>query len=170
MWLTWANALSASRVVMAPFAALCISSNFWSLAGLIFFAAVLTDLIDGPLARRRGEATKLGAIVDHGADAFFVIVILATLAAQKIFTPLLPCAVGLAFLHYFFGSGAHKKHPLKASRLGRYNGISYFVLAGIPVTQNALGLSWVPSWIISYGAWVLIVSTVISIADRLRSS
>ena len=170
MWLTSANALSASRIVMATFAAACIYSESWQLAASIFAAAVLSDLIDGPLARRRGEVTRLGAIVDHGADAFFVIVILAVLAAKGFFTALLPCMVGVAFLQYVIGSGAHKKHPLKASQLGRYNGILYFVIAGIPIVRNALGLSWMPLWVASYGAWLLIASTVVSIASRSRSS
>ena len=170
MWLTSANALSASRVVMAPFAAACIYSESWQLAASIFAAAVLSDLLDGPLARRRGEVTRLGAVVDHGADAFFVIVLLAALAAKEFFTALLPCMVGVAFLQYVIGSGAHKKHPLKASQLGRYNGILYFVIAGVPIVGNALGLSWLPLWVSRYGAWLLIVSTVVSIADRSRSS
>ena len=155
---------------MAPITAFCIASEFWSLAGLVFFTAVLTDLIDGPLARHRGEASRQGGLIDHGADAFFVIVILASLAAQGFFTPLLPLMIGLAFLQYIFGSGVQKQQPLKASHLGRYNGISYFVLAGIPVTQHALGLSWIPGWIVSYGGWLLIASTIFSIFDRIRSS
>jgi len=155
---------------MAPITAFCIVSESWLLAGLVFFTAVLTDLIDGPLARHRGEASRQGGLIDHGADAFFVIVILASLAAQGFFTPLLPLMVGLAFLQYIFGSGVQKQQPLKASRLGRYNGISYFVLAGIPVTQHALGLAWIPVWILSYGGWLLIASTIFSIFDRMRSS
>ena len=155
---------------MAPITAFCIAAESWPLAGLVFFTAVLTDLVDGPLARRRGEASRQGALIDHGADAFFVIVILASLAARGVFTPLLPLMIGLAFLQYIFGSGVQKQQPLKASRLGRYNGISYFVLAGIPVTQNALGLSWIPLWIVSYGGWLLIASTIFSIFDRMRSS
>ena len=155
---------------MAPITAFCIAAESWPLAGLVFFAAVLTDLVDGPLARRRGEASMQGALIDHGADAFFVIVILASLAVRGVFTPLLPLMIGLAFLQYIFGSGVQKQRPLKASRLGRYNGISYFVLAGIPVTQNALGLSWIPLWIVSYGGWLLIASTIFSILDRMLSS
>ena len=73
---------------MAPIAAFCIASELWPPAGLVFFVAVLTDLIDGPLARRRGTVSREGALIDHGADAFFVIVILASLAARGFFTPL----------------------------------------------------------------------------------
>ena len=51
---------------MAPITAFCIASEFWSLAGLVFFTAVLTDLIDGPLARHRGEASRQGGLIDPG--------------------------------------------------------------------------------------------------------
>jgi len=168
MWLTWANALSASRVVMALIAAGCISREFWLPAGFTFVAAILSDLFDGPLARFRGEASILGGKMDHSADAFFVVVILAALAVQGIVTPLLPFLITVAFLQYVFESGVSKQRPLKASRLGRYNGIAYFIAAGIPITQNAIERSWVSAESIRIGAWVLIASTLVSMITRLR--
>ena len=153
---------------MALIAAVCISRELWLPAGFTFVAAILSDLIDGPLARYLGEASILGGKLDHSADAFFVVVILAALAAQGIVTPLLPFLITIAFLQYVFDSGVRTQQPLKASRLGRFNGIAYFIAAGIPITQNAIERSWVSEESIRFGAWVLIVSTLISMITRLR--
>jgi phosphatidylglycerophosphate synthase len=57
--------------------------------------------------------------------------------------------------------------PLKASSLGKYNGISYFVFAGFPVMQLTLGVTLIPfSWFVWIG-WGLVVTSVISMVDRL---
>ncbi|GAA1465220.1 CDP-alcohol phosphatidyltransferase family protein [Microbacterium thalassium] len=40
--------------------------------GLLFVAGALTDLLDGPIARRTGSASERGARLDSVADAVFV--------------------------------------------------------------------------------------------------
>jgi hypothetical protein len=56
---------------------------------------------------------------------------------------------------------------LRASWLGRYNGIAYFVLLGIPVVRDGLGLGWPPRTLVLAIAWALVLTTLISISDRL---
>jgi CDP-diacylglycerol---glycerol-3-phosphate 3-phosphatidyltransferase len=63
-----ANALSALRLVLAPVLLLLAwrgqSVAFtWTLA-----ASLLTDLLDGQVARRFGQETKLGAVLDSVGD------------------------------------------------------------------------------------------------------
>lgn len=162
-----ANALSLSRLALAPLCVLAILNHTWPAALLFFAAAVATDFADGPVARRRGEVTALGGFLDHASDAVFVSSSLAALAWEGVVPVLLPVCVALAFLQYALDSRVIAGRPLRASALGRYNGIAYFVVLGIPVVRNGLGLGtpgdgWV--WIL---AWIVVVSTFVSMADRL---
>ena len=63
-----ANLLTASRLVMAPFAARAILLAEYRLALGIFLAAAITDGLDGLVARRFGWRTRLGAHLDPIAD------------------------------------------------------------------------------------------------------
>jgi len=65
------NAITASRAVIAIVAAfLFVSDNqvsfYWGIA--LFTCAGLTDLVDGWLARRMGQVTDLGKMLDPVAD------------------------------------------------------------------------------------------------------
>ncbi|MCH1867490.1 CDP-diacylglycerol--glycerol-3-phosphate 3-phosphatidyltransferase [Nocardioides sp. CFH 31398] len=68
------NALTALRIAMVPFfgAALLVDggeSVLWrTVAFVIFAAAMITDKIDGDLARARGQVTDFGKIADPIAD------------------------------------------------------------------------------------------------------
>ena len=62
MWLTWANALTALRLLSAGPCAWLAASGRWPEAAALFTFAVATDLLDGPLARRLGQTSALGGI------------------------------------------------------------------------------------------------------------
>jgi hypothetical protein len=57
--------------------------------------------------------------------------------------------------------------PLRASMLGRWNGVCYFVLVGVPVIRDALDLAWPGPLLVRVLGWVLVASTLVSMADRL---
>jgi CDP-diacylglycerol--glycerol-3-phosphate 3-phosphatidyltransferase len=64
--------LTLSRIVLIPF--FVIVTPFNAVAGaLIFSIASLTDFFDGYLARKTGQITKFGIILDPIADKFLVI-------------------------------------------------------------------------------------------------
>lgn len=169
-WLTWANGLTASRVVAAPLLALAILREAHAVALLLFAAAVVTDLLDGRLARRRGEASNLGGLLDHGADAVFVTAGTGALACAGVVPGLLPWLIAAAFLQYVVDSKIAVGNSLRGSSLGRWNGIGYFVLLGIPVVRDGLGLGWPGASLLAGLAWLLVVSTVVSMAERLRTA
>jgi hypothetical protein len=56
---------------------------------------------------------------------------------------------------------------LRASRLGRYNGISYFILAGWLIIQQSLGIELLSDTILLAAGWCLVISTLTSMLDRL---
>src|SRR5215475_3860266 len=68
-WLTRANALSLSRLAIAPALALAIGSGHRLAAAALLLLAIASDFADGAVARRYGEASPLGGLVDHATDA-----------------------------------------------------------------------------------------------------
>ncbi len=163
---TWANLLSAMRLAAALPCAYAISIGSRWLAAALFALAVVTDVADGMVARRRGEVSHFGGLLDHSSDAIFVSVALAALAASGHVPALLPVLVIISFVQYTLDSRALTGQALRASRLGRWNGIGYFVVAGAPIVRDALNFAWPPpQWVMAAG-WLLVVSTLISMADR----
>jgi cardiolipin synthase len=154
-------------VCIAP-CAWAIVSGHWPLAAGLFTLAVVTDLIDGPLARHFQHQSSLGGIFDHTTDALFVAVTLAALAWTGAINPLLPVLVAAAFVQYFLDSRALAGQHLKTSWLGKNNGVAYYVLVGIPVIRNTLGWDWPADLWITLLSWLLIASTLASMLDRLR--
>ena len=133
---------------------------------MVFYVAVATDVMDGRIARRRGQAGALGALLDHGSDAVFVTVQLGTLAWLGMVPVLLPGLVSVAFSQYMLDSRALAGRMLRASWLGRRNGVLYFVLAGTAMTRDALQLSWPANvWLTAFG-WLLVATTLLSMLDR----
>lgn len=165
---TLANILSGARFIAAPICAHAICLSHWKAAGLLFIFAVLTDLLDGPIARKRGNVSAQGGLIDHTSDAFFCIATLTALALKGLVPTTLPFLVTCAFLQYVTDSKAISGQFLRTSLVGRYNGIAYFILAGILIIRNAMEWSWPTNALTLAISWVLIITTVISIADRLH--
>ena len=70
------NILTFLRILMVPIYVLLFldPTVFRSIAAAsVFGLAALTDLLDGHLARRRGQVTKVGRLLDPVADKFLVI-------------------------------------------------------------------------------------------------
>ena len=163
---TWANALSALRLLIALPCAYAIWTGAWRTAGVLFVIAVVTDVSDGIVARRRGEVSAFGGLLDHSIDALFVTVNLAALAAAGIVTALLAPLAITSFAQYVWDSKALSGAPLRASVLGRWNGIGYYVIVGTATLQRALDVPWPTPSLVSFAAWVLVISTLISMGDR----
>jgi len=80
----------------------------------------------------------------------------------------LPWLIAAAFVQYALDSRALSASGLFPSRLGRWNGIAYYVIAAIPIVRDALALDWPGAALVSALAWLLIASTIASMVDRLR--
>ena len=164
-----ANALTAVRLLLvAPFA-------FWMAQGdersamfalAAWILALITDLLDGPVARRRGTVTGWSGTFDHASDFLFVTAGLFAGAARGAFPWILPALITAAFLQYVIDSYFIQRHAkLRGSKLGRYNGILYFV----PTCADCLirmGLHFLAPPL-AVLVWLLILTTLISMGQRL---
>ncbi|MDE0422029.1 MAG: CDP-alcohol phosphatidyltransferase family protein [Gammaproteobacteria bacterium] len=174
-WLTAANVVSLARLAATPFSLVAVLDANWRLAGMIFAGAVASDFLDGIIARWRNTVSNLGGVLDHTADAVFVAITLWGIAYLEVGTGsdvvpgILPWFIALAFLQYLFDSKALTGAPLRASWLGRVNGIAYYVVAGTVIGRNALGIEWLADEAIYWAALAVLVSTLISMFDRLRA-
>ena len=165
-WRTWANAVSAIRLAITLPCACAIWSAQWPTAGALFVLAVATDVGDGIVARRRNESSALGGLIDHSIDATFVTVTLAALAAIGKAPAPLPALAITAFAQYVWDSKALTGAPLRASVLGRWNGIGYYALVGTATLKETFGADWLPAALVLAAGWTLVVTTLVSMLDR----
>ena len=164
--MTWSNALTVSRLIAAPFFFCALLGGSTTLAAFLFWGAVATDLADGRVARARGETSAFGGLLDHATDASFVSLGLTALAMQGVVSMALPVLVVAAFLQYMLDSKSLAGCELRASILGRWNGIFYFVPLGAVVTRDVLGLAWPGNGLVELLGLALVASTAISMLDR----
>ena len=169
-----ANALTAVRLLLVlPFGFFMAKgderSAIFALAAWVM--AVITDLLDGPIARRRGTVTAWSGTFDHTSDFLFVTSGLFAGAVRGAFPWILPVLITLAFAQYVIDSyWIHRRTKLRGSKLGRYNGILYFVPTIIDslIRMGVLFLQPVLTILV----WLLVLSTLVSMGQRLllRSS
>lgn len=62
------NTISITRILLAPFLVYCAWNNNAFLFLLLFIIALLTDTLDGYLARKLDQTTKLGEKLDSWGD------------------------------------------------------------------------------------------------------
>lgn len=167
--ITLANAISLVRLALVPLLGAAILRDQPLLAGALFAVAVATDLADGAVARRRGEVTAFGGVLDHAVDATLCVIGLASWSWRGEMPLVLAPLVAAAFTQYVLDSRVLAGRPLRASSIGRWNGIAYYVLVAVPIYRDLLGLAAPgPTWIRAAG-WLLVVSTLVSMADRLQA-
>ena len=134
---------------------------------LLFAVAAVTDYLDGVAARRFHQESAIGGLFDHATDCTFVTLTLAGLAMAGQAPWLLVALIPLAFLQYTLDSGALAGRQLRTNRIGKSNGIGYFILPGAIIVQEGLGLAWIPAWLLDAFAWALVATTVVSMTERL---
>jgi cardiolipin synthase len=166
-WLTRANALTCVRLAAAPALVVAIRADAAWAATAVFALAVASDFADGIVARRYGEQSGLGRLIDHAADAVFVTAGAATLAHAHVLPALLPTLIAASFLQYALDGKIAKASGPRPSALGRWNGIAYYVIVAIPIVRDALRIDWPgPALVMALG-WLLVGSTLVSMGDRM---
>ena len=89
--------LTLLRILVIPLVVVCYYFPFTlgaSGSGIIFLLACITDWLDGFLARRFTQTTKLGAFLDPIADKLLVVVVLVIVVGENLIPGLaIPAAV-----------------------------------------------------------------------------
>jgi CDP-diacylglycerol---glycerol-3-phosphate 3-phosphatidyltransferase len=167
-----ANAFTAIRLLLViPFAFFMTKGDvrFAIFALVVWAVALLTDFLDGPIARRRGTVTGWSGTFDHTTDFLFVTSGLFAGAYRGVFPWILPVLIVAAFSQYVIDSyWIHRHAKLRGSKLGRYNGILYFVPTCMEIVIR-LGARFLEP-LLTILVWALIVSTLVSMAQRLMLS
>ena len=166
-----ANVLTAIRfLLVAPFVLFMYRGDARSaiFALAIWVVALITDLLDGPIARRQGAVTSLSGAFDHTSDFLLVTSGMFAGAFRGAFPWILPTLITAAFLQYVVDSyWIHRERKLRGSKLGRYNGMLYFVPPCVDILSRLGARLLQPVLIVL--SWALVVSTLFSMYHRLRA-
>lgn len=164
-WLTWANLLTAIRAVVIVPTCLAILNQAWIMAAVLFTTAVVTDILDGKVARRLNQTSPFGGLFDHSTDAAFVSLGCWAFASQGTINMVLPALIILAFIQYMLDSKALAGVALRMSAIGRSNGVAYYILVGTLIGAQVLNWQWLVQ-IAGYVAWLLVLTSGLSMLDR----
>ena len=170
-----ANTLTAVRLVLVLPVAVALAHPTLVTPGvvaLMLAVAIASDYLDGPIARRAGTASPRGMLFDHTTDCLFVSGGLTGAAVAGSITPILPALIPLAFGQYVVDSYVwSRRRQLRASFLGRWNGILYFVpIVLITAARLAAPVPPQAASVLDHAAgalgYLLAASTVASMVDR----
>ena len=81
---TLANAVSVIRLMAIPVFLWLVIEDRLLIAFVLLVVAVLTDFVDGMIARHMNEITKLGQFLDPFADRLFIAATVIALAIQDV--------------------------------------------------------------------------------------
>ncbi len=154
------NAITAVRLAGIPvFAWLVLGPGAYGMALALLVAIAASDWVDGYVARRFDQASRLGAVLDPLVDRILIVVALLTLLAAGVVPPALVIllvtrdvlVVGGALV--LFGGLA----PMPVNRTGKAATAALF--AGIALL---LAAAWREAAVVSTLAWTLTVAGTVA--------
>jgi cardiolipin synthase (CMP-forming) len=135
------NVLTMLRLALVPvFLAFIVVGDYVS-ALIVLIVASLTDALDGFLARRLGQVTRLGQLLDPAADRLYIFAALVGLAANELvpwWIVLVIVARDVLLLVLGIVLANHGYGPLPVHQLGKV--ATFALLFGLPVIM--LGLAF----------------------------
>src|SRR5579871_1692771 len=168
----FADQLTLARIACAPLVVVLLSVNFtnhyyWGTA--VFCIAMATDWFDGRVARRSGQTTSFGSLVDPVADKVLVLATLVVLLDAKVFPAWMVAAiVARELLVSGLRLAAIERGVVIAARdLGKLKTWSQAIAAA------AGGLAAAGAWSTSVSWWLLLIAvtlTWVSGLDYARSA
>ncbi len=136
------NGLSFIRLLMALPMALLITGGKYELAVGMAVLAFLTDIADGYLARKLGQVTDAGKIIDPLADKVFVAGAFIALVVNGLF-PLWFALVIIGRDVVIVSAGIFLRNKVKTVPMSNYVGKAAVLMIGQSIIVALLGLSQV---------------------------
>ena len=164
--LTLPNALSLSRIISAPVLVVAIAKQAELVVICGFVLVIISDILDGHIARRRAQTSSAGTLIDHSSDAVFVTVMTSLFGYLGLLPGVLPLVIALAFVQYVIDSRSSGEATLRASKLGRWNGIAYFVITAVATLAHLYTPYPLVISSIYWFGWLLVLTTVSSMISR----
>ncbi len=179
MFKSLANKMTLTRILLIPvILALLVLPYGWAAwsAWVLFTVAGITDWLDGYLARRDNEVSRIGQFLDPIADKLLVASVLLVLVFNQKITGLMVIPAVIILLREVAVSGlreflADLRISVPVSRLAKWKTTIQLVALGFLIigTENA------PDWIDAtlYGdilLWIAGILTVVTGYDYWRAS
>jgi len=170
-----ANLITLLRVVATPLFAMAAwhaaHGGAGSAAAFTFAVAATSDFVDGRVARRWHSASSAGRVLDHAADIAFLLTALTTYVALGLAPWWVPASIAASFAVYVADSLRRSAHPqLLGSRLGHFGGVANYVVVGVLVGNDSVGLGWLPPALMHAMFIAVPVYSGLSIFSRLRAA
>ena len=163
------NALTVLRIFLVPIlvVVLLTRTEGGTLAGTIIFGvAVLTDWLDGWLARRRNEVTKLGILLDPIADKLLTsAAFLSLVELDAVHAWMVMIIIGREFLVTGFRNlAADRGLIIPASGLGKGKMVSQVIAIFLLLLERRWPVLRVPAQV---ALWVVVVMAIVSAGDYI---
>lgn len=175
---TLPNLLGVGRIVATPIVMVLLlvdGAGTDLLAGILFVAAALSDILDGWIARSRDEVTPLGVFMDLAADKVLVAGVLVAMVAVD----LVPVWIAATILIREFVVQAVRQLAAaddvvisarslgKAKTLATNAGLAILFLAADAMTGGPMAATGAGPFLEALGFWTLVVATVLTVVSGL---
>ncbi len=164
------NLISLSRYVLTPLVAvLAWHEGTRTLAVVLAILVGVSDFIDGPLARRAGDAKPLGALLDMTGDKVFLCTMLIVLGAMDrspVWAAWLITARELLVLFLRVIAATHGK-PLPIAAFGKLKTFMLYLLVPIALADASWQAVWFLAWASTLSALSSLVEYLVKMRDDL---
>jgi CDP-diacylglycerol--glycerol-3-phosphate 3-phosphatidyltransferase len=159
------NQVTYLRFILAPIVGWLFYKEVYDWGLVLFLFTMLTDAIDGAMARTRNQVTSLGKIIDPLADKFTMAIGVVLLVA-KFLNPLMALViVGIDILTMLIGG--YKKYVLKediqAEIFGKLKLITQVIGVGVLLLYILLSVVWLLI-LAKYILYLAIILAIISLS------
>ena len=168
-------ALTLVRIVLVPLVIVFLISSdrvHVFIAAVIFVAASLTDWLDGAIARRTNQVTRLGTMLDPVADKLLVAAALVSLVQVD----MVPAWMALVIIGRELavtglrGVALSMGVVVPASRLGKWKTVLQYVALTLLILERGVPAEFVPFHLVSgIALWIAMGVTVFSGLDYFYS-
>ena len=151
------SVITSIRVILAPILFLTIITNFLLYSLIIFLLAMVTDFLDGYIARKWDVCSSKGAYFDVTADFILILAGFSAFVIRDIYPFWIILILVFMFIQFIITS---KSKILVYDPVGKYYGVFLFITIFIILIVNNSTINLLLEILI-------VIFTVISVLSRL---